>query len=114
MLNPDISFNVFRPPLIGLKLGSDDLVETDHSNPQLRRDHDLFNSLPKLITRNCVESFSEVHKATEEINFTIVIFLHNDSKSDQMVNSSVMSPKTSLSFSSFSLDFKPEDRKSVV
>ena len=84
MLNSNIAFNVFRPPLIGLKLGSDGLVETDHNNPHLRRDHNLFKSLLKFISRDSVESFSKVHKETEEINLTIATFLHNDSKSDQM------------------------------
>ena len=51
-LNSNISFSDCIPPLVGLKLGSDGLVETDHNNPQLRRDHDLFKSLPKFISRN--------------------------------------------------------------
>ena len=77
MLNYDIAFNVFRPPFFGLKLGSDSLIETDHNNPQLKRDHDLFKSLSKLISRNNVESFSKVQKATEKVDFTIATFLHN-------------------------------------
>ena len=57
MLNSNIAFNVFRPPLVGFKLGSDDLVEMNHNNLELRRDHDLFKSLPNFIMRKNVESF---------------------------------------------------------
>ncbi len=34
LLNPDITFNIFRPPFVGLKPGNDRLVEAYHNNPQ--------------------------------------------------------------------------------
>ena len=80
----------------------------DHNNPQLTRDHNIFKSLPNFISSNSVEIFPKVHKTIKQTNFIIVTFLNNDSKSDKMVNSRVMSPKTNLSFRSFSLAFKPK------
>lgn len=75
MLIPDTTFNIFIPPLVNLNIGNASLVEADQNNSQFKRNHDLFKSLPELISRNNVERFSKVHKTTEEIGFTIVTFL---------------------------------------
>lgn len=106
--NHDITFNIFRPPFIGLKLGNVSLVEVDHNNPQFKRNHDLFKPLLELISRDNVENFSKVYKTTEEINFTNVTFLYDDPKGEKVVYGRVMSPKYSFPFSSFTLVLKPK------
>jgi len=108
LLNPDISFNIFRPPFIGLNLGNDSLIEVDHNNPQFRRNHDLFKDLQELISGDNVKIFSKVHKTTKEISFTIATFLYDDPKGDKVVDGRVMPLKTNLLFSSFTLVLKPK------
>lgn len=111
LLISDISFNVFRTPFVGIKIGSDSHVEADHNNPQFRRNHDLFKSPPKLISRNNVEIFSKVHKTKNRLNLLLRHFTLQWFWSDKMVDNQVMSLKTIFPFCSFALTSKPKAKR---
>ena len=83
-------------------------LEVNHIIRQLRRNHYLIIMFRELLPRNNVKRFSKFHKAAEEIKFTIATFLCNDPESDKVVDILVISLKTNLPFSSFTMVFKPK------